>query len=236
MVKTMRQLRDDMRDGNEELASISPFYCPISFSLIPFPLFPFLPFPFLPFPFLAFLFLLFPFLVFPFPISCSVYLLFPYITSSFLLCSRHITTEKNVERTAELDALNQALNSKKEALQQLQAAVRAQQERQVQVQERLSPAVLLDRLVEAAQVAEAESDEIALNYLDSMFSVSIILYNSMLYYYLHSSLIPFYPVSIVSSLRIYHQVPHPMTTRNLSRNSQKRENYTTSVLPRRKAL
>lgn len=98
VVKTMRQLRDDMRDGNEELA------------------------------------------------------------------------KKNVERTAELDALNQALNSKKETLQQLQAAVRGQQERQRDVQARLSPAVLLDRLVEAAQVAEAESDEIAVTYLDSSAS------------------------------------------------------------------
>lgn len=79
------------------------------------------------------------------------------------------TTEKNVSRTAELDALYQQLTSKKETRQQLQDAVRVQQARQNEVMQRLSPAVLLDRLVEAAQAAELESDDIASHFLDSVF-------------------------------------------------------------------
>lgn len=94
VVKTMRQLRDELRDGNEELA------------------------------------------------------------------------RKNVARTAEVEELRKLLNSKKDTLGELKAALDQKIQRQQQIMQQLSPAVLVERLAEAAAVAEGESEEIASSYLD----------------------------------------------------------------------
>jgi len=94
VVKTMRQLRDDLRDGNEELA------------------------------------------------------------------------RKNVTRTAEVDELHQQLNSKKDTLSQLRTAVEQKTQRQQQIMQQLSPQVLVERLADAAAIADGESEEIASAFLD----------------------------------------------------------------------
>jgi len=94
VVKTMRQLRDELRDGNEDLA------------------------------------------------------------------------KKNVARAAEVDELRKLLNSKKDTLSELKAALDQKGQRQQQIMHQLSPVVLVERLAEAAGVAEGESEEIATAFLD----------------------------------------------------------------------
>lgn len=97
-VRTMRQLRDDLRDGNEELA------------------------------------------------------------------------KKNVACTAEVDELHAVLNAKKEALAQLRNAVSERTSRQHMIMQQLDPSVLVDRLADAAAVADSESEEIASSFLDGIDS------------------------------------------------------------------
>eukprot|EP00026_Physarum_polycephalum_P010180 Phypoly_transcript_10332.p1 GENE.Phypoly_transcript_10332~~Phypoly_transcript_10332.p1 ORF type:complete len:196 (+),score=35.09 Phypoly_transcript_10332:696-1283(+) len=94
IVKTMQKLRDDLRDGNEEIA------------------------------------------------------------------------KKNVECTTEVDSLHTLLNSKKDSLQQLRVAVEQKTMRQQAIMQQLSPTILVERLADAAAVADSESEEIASSFLD----------------------------------------------------------------------
>eukprot|EP00026_Physarum_polycephalum_P010119 Phypoly_transcript_10270.p1 GENE.Phypoly_transcript_10270~~Phypoly_transcript_10270.p1 ORF type:complete len:372 (+),score=72.82 Phypoly_transcript_10270:49-1164(+) len=96
IVKTMQKLRDDLRDGNEEIA------------------------------------------------------------------------KKNVECTTEVDSLHTLLNSKKDSLQQLRVAVEQKTMRQQAIMQQLSPTILVERLADAAAVADSESEEIASSFLDGI--------------------------------------------------------------------
>ena len=78
-------------------------------------------------------------------------------------------------RTAEVDELHALLNTKKDTLAQLRGAVSLKSERQYQVMQQLSPAILVERLADAAQVADSESEEIASAFLDGMSLPSLSL-------------------------------------------------------------
>jgi hypothetical protein len=72
--------------------------------------------------------------------------------------------------TSEVDTQHTILNAKKDTLAQLSHAVELKAQRQQQIMQQLSPAILVERLNDAAAIADGESEEIASTFLDGIIA------------------------------------------------------------------